>query len=120
MQFLAEHKSDEWWSALRTRPDSNRCHYTGVWVKNGKTYYFDLVVKGVKYRRGGFKTPEEAALARDCVIRANGLPHRRSFSDDHFDYYVDKFGFYELKIEIPVVTSPFKLDAALRGAPESL
>ena len=61
---------------------------------------FDLVVKGQKYRRGGFNTPEEAALARDCVIRANLLPNKRSFSDDHFDYYVDKYGFYELKIEV--------------------
>ena len=100
MQIQSEYKSDEWWQALRSRNERNKNHYTGVWLKNGRTYSFDLVVKGRKYRRGGFKTPEEAALARDCVIRANGLPHRMSFSDDHFDYYVDKFGFYELKVDV--------------------
>ena len=51
----------------------------------------------------------EAALARDCVIVTNNLPHKRAFSDDHFDYYVDKYGFYELKIEVSEDTSPFKL-----------
>jgi hypothetical protein len=94
------YKSKLWWESLQNRNERNRNHYTGVSVKNGKTYSFDLVVKGARYRKGGFKTPEEAALARDCVIRANGLPHRRSFSDDHFDYYVDKFGFYELKVDV--------------------
>ena len=106
MRIFTEHKSEDWWQALRGRKQSNRCHYTGVWLKNGKTYSFDLVVRGVKYRKGGFKTPEEAALARDCVIVANKLPHRRSFSDDHFGYYVGKYGFYELKSPVSTGTSP--------------
>ena len=106
-QNLRDYKSDKWWSALRSRKERNRHHYTGIWLKNGKTYSFDLVVKGQRYRRGGFKTPEEAALARDCVIVANNLPHKRAFSEDHFKYYVDRFGFYELKIDVPGGTSPF-------------
>ena len=101
-----EYKTEKWWKALRSRKDSNRNHYTGVWLKNGKVYCFDLVYRGHRVRRSGFKTPEEAALARDCVIVANKLPHKRAFSDDHFDYYVGKYGFYELNIDNPVDTSP--------------
>ena len=103
--MLLDYKSDKWWSALRMRNERNRCHCTGVWLKNGNSYYFDLVVKGQRYRQGGFKTPEEAALARDCVIVANRLPHRRTFSDDHYVYYVEKYGFYDLKVDIPFDTS---------------
>ncbi len=100
MQINSEYKSNDWWKALRTRKERNQFHYTGVWRKSRESYSFDLVYRGHRIRKGGFKTPEEAALARDCVIRANNLPHKRSFSDDHFDYYVDKFGFYELKVDV--------------------
>ena len=47
----------------------------------------------------------EAALARDCVIVANSLPHRKAFSDDHNGYLVGKYGFFELKVDIPNDTS---------------
>jgi len=105
--MLLDHKSDNWWKALRSRDDCNRSHYTGVWLKNGSSYCFDLVYRGHRIRKGGFKTPEEAALARDCIIVANQLPHKRAFSDDHFDYYVGKYGYYELKTHVSGDTSPF-------------
>lgn len=103
--MLLDYKSNKWWAALRDRSDWNSHGYTGVWLKNGISYYFDLVVQGQRYRQGGFKTAEEAALARDCVIVSNRLPHRKSFGDSHNDYLVCKYGFYDLKVDIPVDTS---------------
>ena len=103
--MLLDYKSNKWWAALRGRVDRNTHGYTGVWLKNGISYYFDLVVRGQRYRQGGFKTAEEAALARDCVIVTNRLPHRKSFGDSHYDYLVSKYGFYDLKVDIPIDTS---------------
>ena len=98
--MLLDYKSNKWWAALRGRVDRNTHGYTGVWLKNGISYYFDLVVRGQRYRQGGFKTAEEAALARDCVIVTNRLPHRKSFGDSHYDYLVNKYGFYDLKVGV--------------------
>ena len=103
--MLLDYKSNKWWAALRARVDRNTHGYTGVWLKNGISYYFDLVVQGLRYRQGGFNTAEEAALARDCVIVANRLPHKKSFGDSHYDYLVSKYGFYDLKVDIPIDTS---------------
>jgi hypothetical protein len=85
------YKPDKWWAALRFRNDRNQHHYVGVWLKNNKSYYFDLVVRGRRIRKGGFRTPEHAAIARDFLIDQLRLPHKRAFCESHFNYLVNKY-----------------------------
>jgi len=85
------YKSDKWWKALRCRNDRNQHSYVGVWLKNNKSYYFDLVIQGRRIRKGGFRTAEHAALARDYLIDQLGLPHKREFCGSHYDYLVNKY-----------------------------
>ena len=46
--------------------------------------------QGRRIRHGGFRTAEQAALARDYVIDRITLPHRRAFDEPYFDYLVKK------------------------------
>jgi len=62
--------------------------YLGIgWNK----YNFDLVVRGRRIRKGGFKSAEEAAIARDFLIDQSRLQHKRAFCDSHYDYLVNKY-----------------------------
>ena len=88
--MLLDYKSRKWWEALRNRDDRNQHAYVGVWLKNNKSYCFDLVLKGKRIRKGGFRTAEHAALARDHLIDQLDLPHKRAFCDSHYDYLVNK------------------------------
>ena len=85
------YKSDKWWAALRIRNDRNQHSYVGVWLKNNHSYYFDLVVRGKRIRKGGFRSAEEAAIARDFLIDHSKLPHKRAFCDSHYEYLVTKY-----------------------------
>ena len=88
--MLLDYKSKKWWEALRSRNDCNRHSYVGVWLKNNKTYCFDLVIQGKRIRKGGFRTAERAALARDFLIDQLELPHKRAFCEPYYDYLVNK------------------------------
>ena len=88
--MLLDYKSDKWWKALRNRNDRNQHHYVGVWLKNNKSYCFDLVIQGGRIRKGGFKTAERAALARDFLIDQLELPHKRAFHEPYYEYLVNK------------------------------
>jgi hypothetical protein len=92
--MLLDYKSEKWWKALRHRIDRNQHSYVGVWLKNNKSYYFDLVLRGRRIRKGGFRSPEHAAIARDYLIDQLGLPHKREFCDSHYDYPVNKYRLY--------------------------
>ena len=88
--MLLDYKSNKWWKALRNRNDRNQHAYVGVWLKNNRSYHFDLVLRGKRIRKGGFRTAEHAALARDFLIDQLELPHKRAFCDSHYDYLVNK------------------------------
>jgi len=90
--MLLDYKSDKWWKALRSRNDRNQHHYVGVWLKNNKSYYFDLVVRSRRIRKGGFISAERAAIARDFLIAQLRLPHKRAFCESHYDYLINKYG----------------------------
>jgi len=89
--MLLDYKSKKWWEALRVRNDRNQHSYVGVWLKNDRSYYFDLVVRGRRIRKGGFRTAEHAAIARDFLIDELRLPHKRAFCESHYDYLVNKY-----------------------------
>ena len=89
--MLLDYKSKKWWDAPRFRNDQNENGYVGVWLKNNRSYYFDLVVRGRRTRKGGFKSAEEAAIARDFLIDKLRLPHKRAFCDSHYNYRVNKY-----------------------------
>lgn len=88
--MLLDYKSKKWWSALRRRNDRNQHHFVGVWLKNNRSYCFDLVIQGKRIRKGGFRTAERAALARDFLIDQLELPHKREFCEPYYDYLVNK------------------------------
>jgi len=88
--MLLNYKSRKWWKALRNREDRNQHAFVGVWLKNKKSYHFDLVVRGRRIREGGFRTAEHAALARDYLIDHLELPHKRAFEIPYYDYLVNK------------------------------
>jgi hypothetical protein len=88
--MLLDYKSRKWWEALRSRNDRNQHSYVGVWLKNNKSYCFDLVIQGRRIRKGGFRTAERAALARDFLIDQLELPHQRAFHEPYYDYLVNK------------------------------
>jgi len=90
--MLLDYKSNKWWEALRARNDRNQHSYVGVWLKNNHSYYFDLVVRGRRIRKGGFKSAEHAAIARDFLIVQLRLPHQRAFCESHYDYLVNEYG----------------------------
>ena len=89
--MLLNYKSRKWWEALRVRNDRNQHSYVGVWLKNNQSYYFDLVVRGRRTRKGGFKSAEEAAIARDFLIDELKHPHKQTFCDSHYNYLVNKY-----------------------------
>ena len=60
--MLLDYKSKKWWEALRVRNDRNQHSYVGVWLKNNGSYYFDLVVRGMRIRKGGFRSPDMLLL----------------------------------------------------------
>ena len=97
---MYEYKSKKWWNALRHRNDRNQHHFVGVWLKNNKSYCFDLVIQGRRIRKGGFRTAEQAALARDYLIDHLELPHKRAFELPYYDYLVTKHN---------LVTDPYEL-----------
>ena len=57
---------------------------------NAQSYCFDLVIRGKRIRKGGFRTAERAALARDFLIDQLELPHKREFCKPYYDYLVNK------------------------------
>jgi hypothetical protein len=59
----------------------NKYGLTGVWRQKSQ-YCFDLVHRGRRVRIKGFQTPYLAAMARDRIIEAFDLPHRRSLQRD--------------------------------------
>ena len=96
---MQHYKSDKWWKALRARQDHNKHRHTGVWLKNNKSYYFDLVVKGRRIRKGGYSSAEQAAIAWDVLIEELGLPHRKTYCESHYDYMVRKYGLLDKTCE---------------------
>lgn len=84
---------------MRERQDVNKHAHTGVWLKNGKSFYFDLVVQGRRIRKGGYSSAEQAAIARDFLIRDLGLPHRRTYCESHYDYFARKHGLLDQTYE---------------------
>lgn len=89
--MLLNYKSKTWWKALRHRNDRNQHSNVGVWLKNNISYYFELVVRGRRIRKGGFNSAEQAAIARDYLIDQLGLPHKRAFCESQYDYLLKKY-----------------------------
>ena len=67
--------------SCREAASFNQYHCVGVRLKNNKSYYFDLVVRGRRISKGGLRSAEHAAIARDFLIDQLRLPHKQAFCE---------------------------------------
>jgi hypothetical protein len=88
-------KTGKWWKSMNRRDRrmrSNRTTYPGVWEHHPGYFVWQVQVNGKRYREGGYRTGEEAAMARQSFIIFHGLPHTRPLKDEHYRYLMDTFG----------------------------
>ena len=71
---------------------SNRTTYPGVWEHHPRNYYWQVQVSGKRYREGGYRSGEEAAMARQAFIKFHGLLHTKPLKDDHYQYLMKTYG----------------------------